>query len=203
MSDARLFPATAMPDWDWWRTLWPQPDAVLAALGAEAGMTALDLCCGDGYFTAPLSRLVGPGGRVFAVDLDAAMLVRAREHVGEAGLDNCLWFEADARAIAGLLPAAVDWAVIANTFHGVPDKGGLALVVAAALAPGGRFAVVNWHARRRQETPVLGEPRGPATEMRLTPEATRSLVEPAGLVFDGVVDLPPYHYGALFRSPEA
>ena len=164
MTDECLFPATEMPDGDGWRVLWPEPAAVLTALGAEAGMTALDLCRGDGYFTAPLSRIGGPKGRVFAVDPDPAMLARAGAHVAEAGLAQ-----------------------------GVAD----------ALAPGGRFAVVNWHARRREETPVLGQPRGPATDMRLTPEATRALVEPAGLAFDGVVELSPYHYGALFRTPEA
>ena len=28
-----LFPATAMPDPDWWQGLWPRPGEVLAKLG--------------------------------------------------------------------------------------------------------------------------------------------------------------------------
>jgi len=57
-----------------------------------------------------------------------------------------------------------------NTFHGVPDKSRLARAVAAVLQPNGRFAVINWHRRSREETIVLGQPRGPKTEMRMTPE---------------------------------
>ena len=52
------FPATSMPDRDWWAALWPDPEGVLRQVGVEPGMTVLDLCCGDGYFTAPLARLV-------------------------------------------------------------------------------------------------------------------------------------------------
>lgn len=49
-----FFPATAMPDNAWWSALWPEPGDVVRRLGIETGMTVLDLCCGDGYFTAPL-----------------------------------------------------------------------------------------------------------------------------------------------------
>jgi len=53
-----LFPATSMPDPDWWQTLWPNPDATITALGIRAGMEVVDLCCGDGYFTAAIARQV-------------------------------------------------------------------------------------------------------------------------------------------------
>jgi len=49
---------------------------------------------------------------------------------------------------------------------------------------------------------VLGEPRGPATKLRMAPEQVRSAVEPAGFHLDRVVELPPYHYGAVFRRRE-
>ena len=52
------FPATAMPDSDWWEALWPRPGEVLAELGLEPDMEVVDLCCGDGLFTAPLARMV-------------------------------------------------------------------------------------------------------------------------------------------------
>ena len=70
-----------------------------------------------------------------------------------------------------------------------------------ALKPGGRFAIVNWHARPREETTILGEPRGPATELRITPETTIGAVTPAGFRLNGIVELPPYHYGAVFERP--
>ncbi|WP_227010609.1 class I SAM-dependent methyltransferase [Pelagibius marinus] len=196
MTEERFFPATAMPDRDWWQALWPDPEGVLRRLGIQAGLTVADLCCGDGYFTAPLARLVE--GRVYAVDLDPAMLARARTEVERAGASVLGCIAADARAIAAVLPETVDFVLMANTFHGVPEQTVLARAVAAAMKPGGRFAVVNWHARPREETAVLGQPRGPRTELRMSPEDLRAVVEPAGFVLERLVELPPYHYGAVF-----
>jgi predicted methyltransferase len=79
----------------------------------------------------------------------------------------------------------------------------MARAVAAVLKPGGRFAIVNWHSLPRERTAVLGKPRGPRTEMRMSPDDVRSAVEPAGFVLERIVDLPPYHYGAVFRPAEA
>lgn len=192
-----IFPATAMPDRDWWRALWPNPAGTLRALGITADMTVLDLCCGDGWITAPLSVLTG--GKVYALDLDPAMLDTARAEVERAGARVLCWIEGDARDVDKLLEKKVDYVLIANTFHGVPDQTRLAKAVATVLKLDGRFAIVNWHARPREETPVLGQPRGPRTEMRMTPEQTGAVVEPAGFTLESVVELPPYHYGAVFR----
>ena len=201
MTEDALFPATGMPDWDWWSELWPDPAAVLRRLGIGPGMTVVDLCCGDGYFTAPMSRIVGDEGRVIGLDMLPAMLAAAKEHVAGEGLPNVTWIEADARDLPALVSTPVDMVVIANTFHGVPDKTGLAGAVAAVLDSGGLFAVVNWHAATsNQDTPVLGKGRGPAPGMRLSPEAARAAIEPAGLVLDAVHEVGPYHYGAVFRK---
>ena len=197
MGPDEFFPATAMPDRDWWSALWPDPSATLRTLGIRPGMTVLDLCCGDGYFTAPLAGIVG--GRLYALDIDPQMLERARAAVARQGASVASWFRADARDIAALLPEPVDYVLMANTFHGVPEPAELARAVAAVLRPGGCFAIVNWHRQPREKTTVLGKPRGPRTELRMTPETVRALVEPAGFRLERIVELPPYHYGALFR----
>ena len=191
-----FFPATGMPDRDWWAALWPDPEATLRALGITPDMTVLDLCCGDGWFTAPLAGLVG--GRCYALDIDPEMLAKAREEAARTGAQVAGWIEGDARDLPALLPEKVDFVLVANTFHGVPDQSALATAVAAILKPDGRFAIVNWHAKPREETPVLGEIRGPRTEMRMTPDQTRAVVEPAGFKLDELIELPPFHYGAVF-----
>ena len=84
----------------------------------------------------------------------------------------------------------------------MPDKPRLSKAVHVALRPAGLFAIINWHARPREETPVLGQPRGPDTELRMSPEATREAVEPGGFRLRDMVDVSPYHYGAVFaRNP--
>lgn len=195
----KLFPATLMPDRDWWQALWPDPDATIAALGIDAGMTVADLCCGDGYFTAAIARRVADGsatGSVIGVDLDPDLLQQAMETC--AGADHCTWIRGDAMDLDQLMTTRADCVLIANTFHGVPDPAGLAAAVASILRSGGRFIVVNWHALPREQTPVLGLPRGPKSEMRMAPAAVRAIVEPRGFELEAIVELPPYHYGAIF-----
>src|SRR6516225_5196356 len=76
-----FFPASTMPDADWWQALWPDPAKVLAEMGVKPGGVAIDLCCGDGLFTVPLARIAK---RVYAIDIDPVMLDRARALVAEA-----------------------------------------------------------------------------------------------------------------------
>ena len=190
-----FFPATSMPDPDWWHALWPRPGEVLERLGIEPDAEVVDLCCGDGLFTIPLARMVR---HVAAIDLDPAMLALARDRAFAERLTNCTFTGGDAYDLAKLV-GHVDWVLVANTFHGVPDKTRLAGAVAAVLEPGGRFVVINWHRRPREQTVVLGQPRGPKTELRMAPEEVTAAVSLAGLRPVLVIDLPPYHYASVFE----
>jgi len=195
----KLFPATATPDSDWWQALWPNPSSVLETVGIREGMVAIDLCCGDGLFTVPMSILLN--GQVYAIDIDSQMLGIAKQALANSEAPDCVWIEGDARDMANLVPEKVDVVLIANTFHGVPEQTEMAINAYDVLKPNGQFVVVNWHVLPREETTVLGQPRGPRIDLRMTTDAVREAVEPSGLVFRKSVTLPPYHYGALFQKP--
>jgi len=143
-------------------------------------------------------------GNVYALDLDRALLQQARKAVEEQGASVLEWICGDARKLAELVAQRVDYVLMANTFHGVPDKLGLLRSVGAVLRPGGRLGLINWHALPREETVVLDQPRGPETRLRMSPEQVQNVVEPAGFELERVVQLQPYHYGAVFlrRSSE-
>jgi len=190
-----FFEGTEMPTTGWWEVLWPDPAAVLKAVGLEPEMDAVDLCSGNGWVTLPMARMAR---RVLAVDIDAAMLDAARAYLEQHRVANVTYREADAYALPEFAQDA-DFIFMANAFHGVPDRPRLARAVREALKPGGRFTIVNWHPRPREETPVLGEPRGPRTELRLSAEQTTAAVTAGGLMHVATVELPPYHYGAIFR----
>lgn len=203
MSTSEYFPATAMPDTEWWSALWPDPRSVLQDLGLTSGLSVVDLCCGDGHFTVPLAHLVGPGGRIIALDMDIDMLQAARDRMQSQGpdfaADMCCWTEGDACHIDEKTGEGVDVVLMANTFHGVPDKVALAEAVRRALKPRGRFILVNWHALPREQTQVLGQPRGPKSDMRLSPDQICRILEPAGFEPEKIIDLPPWHHGTVFR----
>lgn len=188
-----------MPTAGWWEALWPDPAAVLAAVGLRSGMDVIDLCSGDGWFTLQIAKVVR---HVSAIDIDPALLDVARHRLAESGVANCEFIAGDAYDLAKLVGPA-DFVFMANAFHGVPDRARLAQAVVTALKPNGEFAVVNWHKRPREETPILGEPRGPKTELRMPPDETIKSVEAGGLKFKKMVEIPPYHYGVVFKRSGA
>jgi SAM-dependent methyltransferase len=191
-----FFQATEMPTAGWWETLWPDPAAVLAAVGLKPDMEVIDLCSGDGWFTLPIAKVAR---QVIAIDIDRNLLEVARHRFNKDGVTNCDFVAGDAYELASLVPRPADLVFVANVFHGVPDRPRLVRAVREALKPHGRLAIVNWHRRPREETTVLGEPRGPRTELRLSPEQTIEAAEAGGFVLAQIVDLPPYHYGAMFN----
>jgi ubiquinone/menaquinone biosynthesis C-methylase UbiE len=159
-------------------------------------MDVVDLCSGDGWFTLQIARIAR---RVVSVDIDGKLLKTAKARLTEGGVTNCTFVESNAYDLGKIGRGWADHVFMANAFHGVPDRPRLAGAVQDVLKPGGLFAIVNWHARPREETPVLGEPRGPATEQRVTSEVTIEAMAKSGMNLAEVLEIPPYHYAALFR----
>jgi SAM-dependent methyltransferase len=196
----QFFQGTEMPTAGWWEALWPEPGEVIAAAGIRPGMQIVDLCSGDGWFTLQIAKIAR---HVIAIDIDPTLLEVARKRLAEASLTNCTYIEGDAYQVSALVERQSDLVFMANTFHGVPEKTRLARAVREILKPDGRFTIVNWHSRPREQTPVLGEPRGPRTELRLSPQQTVAAVETARFKLAELIEIPPYHYCAVFAPSQA
>jgi len=125
------------------RRLITDPRRVLRGL-AGPGDVVMDLGCGPGFFTLPLAEAVGDGGRVIAVDLQAAMLDRVRGHAARRGLLERIRLHQCGAGSLGLSDVApVDFALAFWMVHEVPDATHLMAEVCAALRPGGRLLVVE------------------------------------------------------------
>jgi SAM-dependent methyltransferase len=194
------FRNTGQPDWDWWGRVWPTPGATLRDLGVSPGDRVAEVGSGNGYFALPAARIAAPGP-VYALDVDVDLLDELDTLATAQGIENVRTVDGDARDLPSPLPEPVDVALLMNAFHGVPDPDAVVAGVAESLADGGSFVVVNWRDRPREETRIGGEPRGPPTELRMSPDATREAVEAAGtdLAFRREVDLPPFHYALVFE----
>ena len=113
------------------------------------GMTVLEPGPGMGFFTLEAARLVGPKGRVVAVDIQSKMLEVLRRRAQRAGLLDRL----DTRLIKdndlGIqdLKGKVDFVLAFAMVHEVPDADKFFSETSAALKTGGRmlFAEPSGH----------------------------------------------------------
>jgi SAM-dependent methyltransferase len=193
------FQNTRQPDWDWWGKLWPTPGETLRRLGVSSGTTLAEVGAGDGYLALPAARIVEPA-TVYALDLDESLLDDLQRVADQQEIGNVEPIQGDARDLSKHLPEPVDMVLLANALHGVEETGELVREVSDSLRPGGRFVVVNWEDLDRETTTVEGEPRGPPTDLRLSPEETEAAVlDAADFALERHVELPPYHYALVFE----
>ncbi len=127
------------------RTWLQNPEEILAPL-LKRGMTVLDIGPGMGFFTIPAARLVGPEGRVIAVDVQEKMLRSLIERARKAGVADRIVARVCEPETLGVIDP-VDLCLLINVAHEVPDVAGLFAQVRAVLKPAGRvlLAEPSWH----------------------------------------------------------
>ena len=126
------------------RRLWQDPAGILRPFVSE-GMTVVEPGCGMGFFTIDLARLVGPSGRVVALDLQPRMLSGLARRARRAGLADRI----DARLAQSAslavddLAGAVDFVLAFAVVHELPDAGRFFVETGAALKPGRQMLVAE------------------------------------------------------------
>ena len=118
---------------DYYRTLVHGP-ALLTAGGDVAGLDALDLGCGEGYFARELARA---GARVTGVDISGQLIRMAREHAPELAID---FVQAAAHEIAARFePGRFDLVASCMALQDMEHIDDVLAAVHAVLRPNGRF----------------------------------------------------------------
>lgn len=133
------------------RRLWQDPHTILSPHVTE-GMTVLEPGPGMGFFSLELARLVGPAGRVVAVDVQPKMLARLRSRAERAELAGRIETRQATESGLGIgdLSEKVDFVLAFAVVHELPHGNAFFAEVAKALVPGGRL--------------LLAEPRGHVSE---------------------------------------
>lgn len=120
-----------------WR---PRALAAWKAAGFTTRQTILDAGCGPGYASLDLAEIVGPTGRVVAVDRSRRFLQTLERRATDRGLANVDTFEADLQTDA-LPDVRLDGAWIRWVFAFVPDPRQLLRKIVAQLKPGARIVI--------------------------------------------------------------
>ncbi len=150
-----------------------QTDRVLDTLRLHAGSTVADIGAGGGWFTVRAARRVGPGGRVYAEDINEHAIDTIRERAQHENLPQVtpvLGTPDDPK----FPPDSLDAAVMLRVYHEVAHPQLLLGVVQRALRPGGRLGVIDH--------PGNGADHG------INADVVRHEVERAGFRYVGLYD---------------
>ncbi len=147
------------------RKIVENPDRIFGPFVCE-GMTVLEPGCAMGFFTLPLARMVGPSGRVIALDIQDKMLSVLGRRAQKAGLIDRIELRRIGPDGYGLddISGQVDFAAAIHVVHEIPDKDTFFNEIWKALRPGGRLLVMEprGHVSREQfeETQAIAEKIG-------------------------------------------
>lgn len=150
------------------RDAWQEPDRVIASLALDKTMTVADIGAGTGYFAVRIAPLVA---EVIATDVEPDMVDYIRTRAARERLENI-------RSVATppddplLAAESCDRILVVDVWHHLGDRRAYAAKLAAALAPDGFVAVVDFK---------LDATQGPPAHLRLAAEVVMADLEAGGL----------------------
>ena len=123
------------------RKLVHDPARILSGLVAP-GHRVMDIGPGQGYFTIPMARMVGAGGQVACIDIQAKMLSLLKSRAEKAGVGDRVVCKLVTDTEFGL-DSEMDFALTFWMVHEVPDKQKLIQSIYKALKPNGRLLIAE------------------------------------------------------------
>ncbi len=169
-----------------------QPDIALDALAIAAGATVADVGAGSGYMTARLAKRVGPGGKVYANDIQPEMLAMLRERLTKERLTNVELVLGD-DANPNLPTGTLDLILMVDVYHEFSDPQKMLRHMRAALKPGGRLVLLEY----RKEDPFVPI----RLEHKMTVEEAKLEVEAEGFTLTKVDPVLPRQHILIFTRP--
>jgi ubiquinone/menaquinone biosynthesis C-methylase UbiE len=127
-----------------------RPSILLKLLSIKPGQALVDLGAGSGYLTFPMAKMVGPKGKVFAVEIQQEMLDIIEKRQKERGVNNIVRVLGDIKDPR--LPASsADLILLVDVYHEFDYPYEMTTNMVKALKPGGRLVFVEY----RKEDPEV------------------------------------------------
>jgi 2-polyprenyl-3-methyl-5-hydroxy-6-metoxy-1,4-benzoquinol methylase len=123
---------------------WFHPPAkILQEAGVRSGMTILDIGCGPGSFSLAAATMVGPQGRVYALDIHPLAIRSVERAAFRHGLNNVRTILGD--NMSELEAQSVDLVLLYDVVHGIPESRHTVEQIHRVLKPEGVLSVSDHH----------------------------------------------------------
>ena len=116
-----------------------EPPQKLIEPSVTNGQVVADLGCGSGYYTLALAQCVGPGGRVYTVDLDKKCIRTLEKKMDNEGYYNIEAHASSASNLGFIKDGSVDFVLANGLLCSMTDHRQLAVnEIKRILKPGGQ-----------------------------------------------------------------
>jgi ubiquinone/menaquinone biosynthesis C-methylase UbiE len=163
----------------------------LRLIEVQRGSVVADIGAGSGYYSTRLARLVGPEGRVYANDIQQAMLDIIRDRIAReriANIELILGTPTDPR----LPRAAVDLAIMVDVYHEFSAPQVMLRRIRESLKPGGRLVLLEYRGE---------DPRVPILPLhKMTVAQAKTEVEAEGFALTTVKEDLPWQHVLIFTK---
>jgi ubiquinone/menaquinone biosynthesis C-methylase UbiE len=165
------------------------PEGALNAIGITAGMTVAEIGAGTGYMSLRMAKRVGPGGKVYANDIQPEMLKRLRDNATKSGFRNVeavLGDVADPRLPKGQM----DLVLLVDVYHEFSKPQEMLRRIRETLKPSGRLVLLEY----RKEDPNVPI----REEHKMSVGQVRAELEPEGFRLSQTIETLPRQHILIF-----
>ncbi len=167
------------------------PSKAIELLKIDKGMVVADVGAGSGYYSTRIAEIVGPGGKVYANDIQPEMLTILKRQLRQKNVNNVepvLGTEQDPK-----LPAnCCDLILMVDVYHEFSHPQEMLQKLKVALKDDGRLVLLEY----RKEDPYV--PIRP--EHKMSVKEAKLEVEGEGYRLDQVIEDLPWQHILIFKK---
>lgn len=170
------------------------PDIVVSHFHLREGDVVADFGAGSGHFLPLLAKRVGPHGKVYACEIQKALVENVGTMARSLGLLTIypLWCDLEESGGIGITDGELDSGVLVNTLFQIEDKLAALQEMYRTIRSGGKLMVIDW-------TDAAGG-LGPIPDHVVTTTDATALAESVGFVLENEFPAGSHHYGLAFRK---
>ncbi len=121
---------------------------VLKEVGIKEGASVLDFGCGPGSYIRPLANLVGPSGKIYALDVHPLAIQMVKRLAARKQLANVWTIESNGQT--GLPDLYLDVILLYDVLHEFEQPGVILRELHRVLKPSGVLSVSDHHLKEEE-----------------------------------------------------